>query len=128
MDVVTLAQWGGITASLSLRQARRVGWLGRPRVVPGAQVHTAWAVLCQCTHESLDLPNLWIESLPLKLPWQGQFKCDRKKEDAHGGGGLAREWKHLENVYVGTRKADFRIQTAPCPPFPTVASLSPPQW
>lgn len=42
-----------------------------------------------CTHESLDLPNLWIESLPLKLPWQGQFKCERKKEDAHGGGGLA---------------------------------------
>lgn len=48
MDTVTLAQWGRKTASLSHRQARRASWLGRPRAVPGAQVHTAWDVPCCC--------------------------------------------------------------------------------
>lgn len=46
MATVTLAQWDGIIASLSHRQARRTGWLGRPRAVPDGYVHMAWAVPC----------------------------------------------------------------------------------
>lgn len=38
--------------------------------------------------ESLDLLSLWVESLPLKLSWQCQSKCDRKAH-MHGEGGLA---------------------------------------
>lgn len=38
---------------------------------------------------SIDLPSLWAESLPLKLPWQGLSKCGRVTEDVCAGGGIA---------------------------------------
>lgn len=76
--------------------------------------------------ESLDLPGLWVESQPLKLPWQGQSKCDRNAENVHGEAGLAQEKRHPGDGQWGPRRADARMQAAPWVPFPIAASLPPP--
>lgn len=60
--------------------------------------------------ESADLPHLWVESLPLKLPWQGQSKCDRVTEDVHGGGGLTSVSTEALGAGLRGPRADAKVQ------------------